>query len=278
MPPQTPQTNQNYDPDSPLGGPLELPEDQTQSPSSYTPPPPSPHDPKPKSKKVLVIVVVIVVLMAAGIGAWLVLGKDSGSNSNQSTQATEPAPTSKTEMPSTTNTKTYTNDRMRLSINYPDNWTVTEEDNAARIESPDFTYNTTDKGEVTGNFRIYIRQGAQAADSTYIGKGVAILPSEKFVYSQPTTNQRKDTFLSSFGLTTENNFAFFLIAGNFELKKGETLGPNYGKEPDTYIIGGGYSSKDMKDGLETNLVPVDEYQESTAYKQAVEALKTIQIK
>ena len=273
--PAKPHLEQYNSSQSPIGGSLDLPEDTTGRSQDI---PPSPHDPKPKSKKPLVIVLIVLVLSAAGIATVVFLRKDSAPSEqllNQSNQTTEKV---EFEVSAAQGTKTYTNDRMRLSIDYPENWTVTEQGNVTLIESQDFTYNTVSKGEVTGNFRIYIRQGAQSADSAYFGKGYAIVPSEKLIYSKPTTNQRKETFLSSFGLDTTDNFAYFLIAGNFELAKGDTLGPNYGKEPETYIIAGGYSSKDMKEGLETNQVPVDEYQESTAYKQAVEALKTIQIK
>lgn len=272
--PARPHIEQYNQSQSPLGGPLELPEDHTRDTSNV---PPSPHAPKSKSKKPLVIVLVLLVVIAGGVGAWLFLKKDPTPAQTETTQTTEQAaPQPETAM--ATGTKTYTNDIMRLSIDYPDNWTVTEENNAALIESPDFTYNTVSQGEVTGNFRIYIRQGAKTADSEYFGRGYAIAPSETLTYAKPTDNQRKETFLSAFGLDNTNNFAYFLIAGNFELKKGDTLGPNYGKEAETYIIAGGYSSKDMKEGLQTNLVPVDEYQESTAYKQAVDAIKSIQIK
>lgn len=260
---------------SPIGDSLDLPEDTTGRSHDV---PPSPHDPKPKSKKPLVVVLILLVLIAGGVGAWMFLKKDSSQNQEPTTQNTEQPESTASQVPPAEGTKTYTNDRLRLSIDYPENWTVTEQGNVTLIESPDFLYNTVSKGAVTGNFRIYIRQGAQTADSAYFGRGYAIVPSEKLTYSKPTPNQRTETFLSSFGLDTTDNFAYFLIAGNFELAKGDTLGPNYGKEPATYIIAGGYSSKDMKEGLETNQVPVDEYQESTAYKQAVEALKTIQIK
>lgn len=272
--PAKPHLDQYRNTQSPIGGSLDLPEDTTGRSQDI---PPSPHDPKPKSKKPLLIVLIVLILAAVGAGAWMFLKKDAVPK-EEVTQNTEQTENTAPEVPPAQGTKTYTNDIMRLSIDYPENWTVTEQGKATLIESPDFTYNTTTKGEVTGNFRIYIRQGAQSSDSTYFGKGYAIAPSEKLTYSKPTPNQRKETFLSSFGLDTTNNFAYFLIAGNFELAKGDTLGPTYGKEPETYIIAGGYSSKDEKEGLATNLVPVDEYQESTAYKQAVDALKTIQIK
>ena len=41
------------------------------------------------------------------------------------------------------------------------------------------------------------------------------------------------------------------------LQKGDTLGPNYGREQGTFIIACGFSSKDLKDDLATNPVSPD---------------------
>jgi hypothetical protein len=261
--------------DSALKAPLDLPEDTTQ----HAPPPPSqPMQPK-KSRKYIVIIAVVILVALLGFCTWylLISRPKTDQTYTPQTQVDDKA-SDTTEVPSATATKTYTNDIMRLNLTHPDTWVVTEENDAIKVESPNFKYTTVDKGTVTGVFRIYIRQGAQAADSKIIGEGVAIMPSEKLVYSNPTPSQRKETNLSFFGLKEPNNFAFFLIAGNFTLNKGDSLGPNYGKEPDTFIIGGGYSSKDLKDGLATVQVPVGGFQETTAYKQAVDILKSIQIK
>jgi hypothetical protein len=258
--------------DSPLGGPLELPES-----SPPMPPQKPPKKPKKVGKIVLIIVIALIIVGALAFAGWKLTRPKTTLQQNAQDTTTETAQNSKTDLPTAGGTKKYTNDIMRLSLAYPDNWTVTEDKNAVTIVSPEFSYTTVDKGSITGIFKIYIRQGAQTADSKYIGKGIAIMPSEKLVYSDPSATQRKDTNLSFFGLDTPDNFNFFLIAGNFNLKKGDTLGPNYGKEADTFIIGGGYSGKDLKDGLAMNSVSADQFQQSAAYKQAIDILKSIQI-
>lgn len=259
--------------DSPLGGPLELPEDST-SHRYMAPQKP----PKKTGRYVIIIVIVALVLAILGFVGWK-LTKSKSSNDAQANTipGSGEAKTTKPTYTAAPGTKTYTNDRMRLTLSHPDNWTVEEISDAFLVESPDFSYETVDKGEVDGNFRVYVRLGAKESDSKIIGRGYAIEPSEKLVYAQPTSTQRKETLLTPFGLDEPNNFAYFLIAGNFDLKKGDTLGPNFGKEADTLIIAGGYSSKDMNDGLETNKVPVEGFNESTAYKQAVDILKSIQV-
>jgi hypothetical protein len=238
--------------------------------------------PHKKSKKWLRIVLVVILLSALAAAAWKFLpSKKSAPQPAQNTQTsnTETQTPTVKDVPDSTVTQKYENGFLGVTLTYPNNWTTTEGINgeSVRLESPQFTYDTTDKGPVTGNFRIYIRKGARTQDSKYIGRGVAIQPSEKLTYSQPVPGQRTDTNLSLFGLDTPDNFAFFMIAGNFQLNKGDTLGPNYGKEAETFIIAGGYSSKDLKDDLQTNSIPPDYIKTSNAYKQAVDILKTLQL-
>ena len=68
-----------------------------------------------------------------------------------------------------------------------------------------------------------------------------------------------------------------MVAGNFQLNKGDTLGPDYGKEPETFIVTGGYSSSVLTDDLATNKVPLDSYRQTNAYKQAIAIIKSLKL-
>jgi hypothetical protein len=255
----------------------EVPQPPPVEPAFPVPPTPDPNT-KKHGKKSLIIALVIVAVLVVGFVIWkLVLNKDKKPGSSQTTSNQIKATTS--DVPQTSQAKTYENDILGLKLSYPDTWKATEPDNkdGVRLESPNFSYTTTDKGELSGNFRVYIRKGARDVDSKYIGRGVAIKPSEKLTYSQPVTGQRSDTLLSSFGLDNTDNFAFFMIAGNFQLKVGDTLGPTYGKEAETFIVAGGYSSKDLADDLATNPVPKDGYDQTNAYKQAISIVNSLQL-
>jgi len=237
---------------------------------------------KSNSLKVIVISIVsIVVVGSLGFVAYtLFFKKDTPApvtpTSQPALQVTQP--TVPNDIPDATTTKPYENGPLGLSFTYPDTWKVTETtDRGVRVESPTFTYTTLEKGDVSGQFRIYIRKGARAADGKIIGRGVAIQPSEKLVYTKPAPDQRKDTLLSLFGLDMKDNFGFFMIAGNFQLQAGDTLGPDYGKEPDAFIVAGGYSSADLTDDMATNTVAISTLPTSNAYKQAVEILKSLQL-
>jgi len=259
------------DAQSPLGGPLELPGGESASGHSS-------HKsslPRYFSKK---IVVVIILVLVVGVLIFLVLKSKSDNNQSDKGAASKNTSSNSTvnDVPNITTTKKFESGFLSIELKYPDNWTVTETtDNGLRLESPEFSYQTVDKGKVNGNFRIYIRKSARSSDGKYIGRGVAIQPSEQLVYSQPTISQRKETSLTLFGLDTTDHFAYFLLTPNFKLNKGETMGPNYGKEIEAYIIAGGYSSKTLTDDLAMNLIPANGLTQKNSYKQAIEIIKSL---
>ena len=232
-----------------------------------------------KPKNLIMLLLVLGIFASLAIGAMKLFthknpaAKTATNIEKKSEQKVEVA-----DLPNTTTTKEYENGPMGLTLTYPSDWTATEtSDNGTRIESPVFNYKNLDGDPVSGSFRIYIRKGARAADRKYIGRGVAIQESIKTIYKKPAAGQRADTLVTNFGLDTADNFAYFFVAGNFQLKVGDTLGPDYGKEPETYIVSGGYSSKDLKDDMATNTVPVDYIIKSNAYKLAIEIIKSLQL-
>ncbi len=254
---------------------------QSQAPA---PPPFAPEQPKSgfSKKRVLLVLVGIIILGAIGFGLALFTNKKAPSK----TVVEEPQTSQQTASPSATNDippagspKVFKSDFPRVEFTYPDNWEVIEnrDQESIRIVSPEFSYTSITGTAITGKFRIYIRQGARQQDSKFIGRGVAAQPSEKLIYSAPSSNQRPETNLSFFGLDSSDNFAFFLIAGNFSLQKDEALGPEYGTEPETYIIAGGYSSDELTDDLATNPVPLEYFSTTNAYKQGTDIIKSLKI-
>lgn len=235
--------------------------------------------PKPKKLKKYLIRIPLLIILLAGLGfggyTWL-----------HKKPVPKPAPqpatptTAQKDVPDAKGTKVYESGLLAVKLTYPDTWKATEsaDRTSVRLESPDFSYQSSAKGTVSGDFRISIRMGARDIDDKYIGRGYAMQPSDKLTYSAPAAGQRPDTYLSLFGLDTPNNFAFFLIAGNYNLKQGDSLGPSYGKEAETYIISGGFASKDLADDLATNPVAPALVKTSNAYKQAVDILTSLQLR
>jgi hypothetical protein len=255
-----------------------------QSDMSLQPAPtPSPHGPrrKPRFRKFIIIAVIAIIVIAGGAVAYIrfALGDDA---SGGDSQAPAPVQTEKVDpvtrdVPDTVNTETFKSTALGIDFSYPNTWKVTEADNGLRIESETFTYKAITAAEIKGSFKIYVRMGARPADSAIIGRGYAIAPSQKLTYTKPLAGQRSDTLITPFGLDEPNNFAYFMIAGNFQLAKGDTLGPNYAKEADAFVIAGGYTSPDQKVDLATNEVPATTYDKSNAYKQAIAILESFQV-
>lgn len=264
------------DEDAILGAPLEMPDGDEPHHK-----PGSSRTSRPRRdliKKLGLVILIVAMLAGAAWGAWYLTHRKKSASQSVSQSTTSQSAPKTSDVPAISTTKVFNSDSLALQLTYPTTWTTTEtSDSGLRVESPTFSYQTTNKSVVNGKFRIFIRQQARASDSTYIGRGVAVQPSVSLSYTKPAPTQRQTTYLTNFGLDTPDNFAYFMIAGNFNLKKGDSLGPNYGKEQGTFIIAGGYSSKDLKDDMATNQVPLTGFDSTNAYKQAVDIIKSLQL-
>lgn len=232
-------------------------------------------------KKILFVLGLVLFAIAIGFAVWkLVPSKNETSNSTQPEQSTEQTAQSSNSngLGDASLTEEYKSDFLRISFKHPSSWTVSEVNDAILVKSPDFKYEQNNGMEKDGFFKIYIKKGATDSDGKYLGRGYALASSEKITYSEPATGQRAETFLTDFGLDTPDNFAYFVAQGNFDLKKGDTLGPDFASEMDAYLITGGFSSSDQTESLATNILSVNEYKTNEAYKTAVEIIKTLKLK
>lgn len=236
-------------------------------------------------KRLAYLLVAIIILAAAGIVAWkLVPAKQSGqkpsaaaSEQNQNTSEDQ-ADAVALALGNTNLTETYTSDTLRLEFKHPPGWKVAEQANALMIKSPAFDLADRNGSVASTYFKIYIKQGANGTDGKYLGRGYAVAPSEKLTYANPAVGQRKTTFLTDFGLDTSDNFAYFVVQGNFNLEKGDTLGPKFASETEAFLLSGGFASEQEKDNLQTRLITTDSYKQNLAYQTAVEIVKTLQLK
>lgn len=232
-------------------------------------------------KKLFIGLLALLAVSGLAFGGWKLFADKEEVQQPESQQSTNQDQTDNVAsegLGSSELDKEYTNDFLRLNFKYPASWTVNDVDDAITIKSPDFKYQQNNGMEATGYFKIYIKKGAAQSDSKYLGQGYAVANSEKIAYSEPATGQRSETFLTDFGLDTPDNFAYFIVQGNFDLKKGDTLGPSYAKEIDAYLISGGFSSSDQTENMATNTVSLDTYKSDEAYKVAIEIVKSLKIK
>lgn len=247
-------------------------------------PPVRPSVSKSHLKKRLAILAITLILIAAGaVAAWKFIPeinkKDSDPTKTSQSEANQQESTDQqADIGDTTLSETYTSDFLRITLKHPKSWQVSDDNNAVLVKSPNFKLKEKNGTETDSYFKIYIRRGATQNDGTYLGKGYAIAQSEKLTYNDPATGQRKDTLLTNFGIDTPDNFAYFVVQGNFNLKKGDTLGPKFASEVDSFLIAGGFAGAEQKDGLSTKIVAEDSFAENPAYLTAVEIVKTLQLK
>ena len=230
-----------------------------------------------KLKKLIMIVGIILLLSAASYAIWNFFISDDRKISAPSTQSETKKPA-----PEISNDEVLKDHEsaglLSIDFKYPISWDVTENDGGVTAKSANFKYKTVDNKEVDGYFKVYVRKGARAVDSKYIAKGYASRDSQKLEYKDPALGQIKSTLLQTFSYDKPTDFSFFFLASNFNLKVGDTLGPNYGKEPETILVVGGFSDASLTDDLAMNTVPVDKYENYKAYKQALSIVQSLQYK
>lgn len=241
---------------------------------------PSPHKKQSKKgiiKKFLIVFIILIILTGGGFTALKLTSSKDRQDSNSS-QVGPQVTRNDTSSENANLSESFESEFLLVNIKYPNGWEAREENDAIIITSPSFQYEEKSGDSADGFFRIYIKRGATDTDGKYLGRGYAISDSEKINYSQPANGQRKDTYLTNFGLDTPDNFAYFVVQGNFNLKKGDTLGPKFAHEPSAFLIAGGFSSDDNKEPLATNILSADSFAVEANYKTALEIIKSIQIR
>lgn len=230
-------------------------------------------------RRLLILLAVLLLLAAAAFAAWkFVLNKKDNAQPAQNSSGQPAAEEETLDIGDTELSETYKNDFLRLEFKHPTDWKVTDAENVVLVKSPSFKVKEKSGNETIGYFKIYIKRGANDADGKYLAKGYAIEQSQKITYSSPAAGQRKDTYLTNFGLDTPDNFAYFVVQGNFNLAQGDTLGPKFAQEPDSFLITGGFANDELADGLATKVVAQNYFADNPAYLTAVEIVKTLQLK
>ncbi|MDP2632878.1 MAG: PsbP-related protein [Candidatus Curtissbacteria bacterium] len=90
---------------------------------------------------VLIIVVAVAALIVIGIATGALKGSFTATKNESQTKEETQTPDKKTPSPSPTPqaptlSKTYTNSKLKIQINYPQNWTVNEDSKGANIYAP----------------------------------------------------------------------------------------------------------------------------------------------
>lgn len=147
-------------------------------------------------RKLFIILGILVLLAGLGSGAYWYWKNHKSSkepaNTNQATQQTE-APTGSI----TATTKHYDSPNFYLGIDYPEDWTVTDNGGGIMtIISPATQLKSADGQTITGKISLNIRGKVQKMPEFDAGNATAVIASEKISYTKPTQNQRGSTYIS----------------------------------------------------------------------------------
>lgn len=227
-------------------------------------------------RKILIGIGVVLLIGSVVFAAWRYLVKKDHETAKASTvqSGSTSQPSQKTTLDA--NAKQFLpSESLGIGFDYPNDWTATESNGGIAILSPVFTYETANGNKAEGNFKIYIRKGARAEDGVFFGKGYAAKDSQELAYTKPAKGQSSKTLLQTFGYNDASNFAYFMLASNYKLKAGDTLGKNYGKEPNTILVVGGFSDPSLKQDFEMNKMSLDKYESYQQYKQAISIVQTL---
>lgn len=234
-----------------------------------------PKKPKKSMKKPLIILVVIIVLAILGYLAMQFLNKDKtvATKSTNSSNNTPPSTETKTEP--TPTLKIYKNDKIKIELSYPSNWTIKELTSEVVLTSPSGSYTKKDGTTTKGPFRMLVQKGISTADNTTVNASVAVKTSELISYGAPADGQRKTTYLSFLG-KTKDAFSFFVISSGKQYNPGDKVSGTLPLGQESYVIAGGYGTS-ADDNLGFDAVAVDKIDQSTTYTQVVEIVKSLKL-
>lgn len=231
------------------------------------------------AKKYLIITLVLIILFGAGgFAAWKFLLNDNKQTSNLPVSETESQNNAQDENFLQGLTQEYTSDRLLIDFKYPDSWKVDENSGEIMVYSPSAEITDANGERISAEFRVLIKQGARETDSEYLGRGFAVKESKPIKYTDPSSNQREESLITDFGLDSSNYFSYFVVQGNFKLKKGETLGSDFAAKADEILVSGGFYSKDSKDKTKLVSLYLEDYNTSEMYLSALEIIKTLKLR
>jgi hypothetical protein len=161
--------------------------------------PPNPRDfippkyrKKSKVKRIISILIILIILGVLGAFGykWYSHRNTSAKKTSTATEQPQAKPAAKT--------KHYDSVNFSLGFDYPEDWTVTDQDGSGvlTIKSPTTELTDANGQKTTGNIALIIRNKQQKLSEFDAGNATAALDSEKIAYKQPTQTQRGSTYIS----------------------------------------------------------------------------------
>ena len=222
---------------------------------------------------------VLGVLLIGAVTYFLLAKDDTAAPAQQNTK-TEPGKDAfldeETPEPSAdaATLQTFKSATLNIEVTHRKDWTAREvvEDKAVILTSPPITYDRKE-GSTRSVFTLKIRQGVTTDQSATINNAAAVKDSEVIAYAAPTPAQRLYTNVSYAG--KDDSFNFVMVTGSNAYKAGAPF-TGLLLNGDTFLIAGGYGA-DKGDALEFDDIAVGDMEQSPAFGQAIDIIKSLKV-
>ncbi|HXY18095.1 MAG TPA: hypothetical protein VEH48_01585 [Candidatus Nitrosopolaris sp.] len=154
------------------------------------------HRKENRSHKALIVTVILVLLIGGGTAAWYQKHRSDNqkqAKAIQQLQAQQQAVANQID----SKTKSYTSPNFYLTFSYPADWTISDNGNGLMSAvSPAIKLKNAIGQSVTGQIELLIRNTTNKLSEFSAGNATAVFDSQKITYTDPTPNQRAQTYLS----------------------------------------------------------------------------------
>lgn len=183
---------------------------------------------KKQHRTMRIVGLVLLLVIVLGVGAYF------GYKRFHKTPPAQPAATvqkqtatSNNAAPPTIPTQSHTSAGYGVTFNYPTSWSVLDNGSTSlNIDSPVMALTAANGSSVSGKIVVAFAPQGQVPASFGTAAATAVLPSQLVKYSNPTSSQRAQTYLSflQYAATkTIGGLDGIYITGNYGYQKGQDI-------------------------------------------------------
>lgn len=234
-----------------------------------------------KKRRWPVVLLVIVLLAAATFGAYWFGGHQASAPGPKPAKSAETA-TQKhpAKKPVVTSPKQYSSTNHNMGFSYPADWKLTDTVGKLTVASPEVQMTMPDGKKMEGHALVTV-QHKQTAIAGYPENGaVAVLESQKLAYTQPTTIQRAQTYITYLSYEQANGLDAAYVTGDYGVVQHQLV-PMADVAADDPLISVTFatcSSADCASGTVTPMaILASSWQSASFAKQATDLIESIQL-
>lgn len=191
-------------------------------PHTYTPPKVHKHSAWPW------VVSVVVLALLVGVGVWAYSNHKPKPANHNTASSKQAAKSSKSNAPNepAVPTTSYNSTNFNTSFDYPTGWTIVDSGSAPlTVTSPALSLTAANGQSVEGQIVVTIAKGG-SLPSAFTTQSVAVLSSQDISYTQPSTSQAAQTYISFVQYPSTNivgGLDGIYITGNFGYQKAQAI-------------------------------------------------------